>query len=111
MADEHEPQGIWALVIADMRERNRLGTATYGGPLLAHNGRDALQDAYEEALDLAVYLRQAIAEREADSADQRRSFVFGNVAISNPDVTREMVDEIADANPVSKPELKEGGTG
>jgi hypothetical protein len=32
------------------------------------------------------------AEREA----QRRSFVFGNAAIDNPDVTRELVDRAAD---------------
>lgn len=29
----------------------------------AHNGRDALVDAYQEALDLTMYLRQAIEER------------------------------------------------
>lgn len=53
---------IWELVIADMRERDQIGRERYGTPLQAHNGRDALQDAYEEALDLAVYLRQAIEE-------------------------------------------------
>jgi hypothetical protein len=31
-------------------------------------------------------------EKEA----QRRSFVYGNLAISNPSITREMVDEVAD---------------
>ncbi len=56
---------IWELVIADMRERDRIGRERYGTPLQAHNGRDALQDAYEEALDLAVYLRQAIEEERA----------------------------------------------
>jgi hypothetical protein len=39
------------------------GIETYGTPLQAHNGRDALWDAYEEALDLAIYLRQVIEER------------------------------------------------
>jgi hypothetical protein len=34
-------------------------------PLRAHNGRVALVDAYQEALDLAVYLRQEVAERES----------------------------------------------
>ena len=53
---------IWELVIADMRERDRIGRKRYGTPLQAHNGRDALQDAYEEILDTAVYLRQAIEE-------------------------------------------------
>jgi hypothetical protein len=56
---------VWDLVIADMHARDRVGRERYGTPLQAHNGRDALRDAYEEALDLAVYLRQAIAERDA----------------------------------------------
>lgn len=55
---------IWDLVIADMRERDANGLRKYGTRLQANNGRDALVDAYQEALDLAVYLRQAIAERE-----------------------------------------------
>jgi hypothetical protein len=54
------------LVIADMAERKRIGTERYGTPLQAGNGRDALVDAYQEALDLVVYLRQAIEERDAD---------------------------------------------
>jgi len=54
---------IWDLVVADMTERDRTGRARYGTPLQAHNGRDPLVDAYQEALDLVVYLRQAIEER------------------------------------------------
>ncbi len=50
------------LVAADVIERKAAGTAKYGVPLQAHNGRSALQDAYEEALDLACYLRQALEE-------------------------------------------------
>ena len=59
---------IWEIVIDDMRERDRQGREKYGVPLQAGNGRDALVDAYQEALDLAVYLRQAIAERDAKGA-------------------------------------------
>jgi hypothetical protein len=54
---------IWELVIQDMRDRDKLGFQRYGTRLRAHNGRNALLDAYQEALDLAVYLRQAIEER------------------------------------------------
>lgn len=54
---------VWDLVIADMRERDRMGRYRYGTPLQVNNGRDALLDAYQEALDLVVYLRQAIEER------------------------------------------------
>jgi hypothetical protein len=55
---------IWDLVIDDMQERDKIGRERYGRPLTAFNGRDSLQDAYEEALDLAVYLRQLIYERD-----------------------------------------------
>ena len=54
---------VWPLVVADMLARDHVGRARYGTPLRAGNGRDALIDAYQEALDLAVYLRQAIEER------------------------------------------------
>lgn len=61
----HRPAS-WDLVIADMRERDRIGTAKYGTRLQPGNGRDALRDAYEEALDLVVYLRTAILERDEE---------------------------------------------
>ncbi|NBD11851.1 hypothetical protein [Corallococcus silvisoli] len=56
---------IWRLVQKDARARDTQGRARYGVPLQPHNGRDALVDAYQEALDLAVYLRQALEERRA----------------------------------------------
>ena len=58
---------IMRLVIEDMEERRRMGIAKFGTALQAHNGRDALVDAYQEALDLAAYLRQEIEERKADA--------------------------------------------
>jgi len=56
--------GVWSLVVDDMQGRDAFGRSKYGTPLQPHNGRDALVDAYQEALDLAVYLRQAIYERD-----------------------------------------------
>lgn len=55
---------VWDQVINDMANRDKLGRERYGVPLQPFNGRDALQDAYEEALDLVVYLKQAIIERD-----------------------------------------------
>lgn len=55
---------VWPLVIMDMATRDQVGRERYGVPLQPHNGRDALRDAYEEALDLCAYLRQAIMERD-----------------------------------------------
>lgn len=54
---------IFDLVKADLDARLALGVKRYGQPLQPFNGRDALRDAYEEALDLAVYLRQALYEQ------------------------------------------------
>jgi hypothetical protein len=56
--------GVHSMVIADVEARRDLGIGRYGTLLQAGNGRDALRDAYEEALDLSVYLRQAIEERD-----------------------------------------------
>lgn len=56
---------IMPLVLADISARVDKGTKEYGEPLTSHNGRDALQDAYEEALDMAMYLKQAIVERDS----------------------------------------------
>lgn len=55
---------LWNLVIADMRSRDEFGREKYKTPLQPNNGRDALADAYQESLDLCVYLRQAIWERD-----------------------------------------------
>lgn len=55
---------IWELVIQDMLSRDQLGRHRYGIPLQPFNGRDALKDAYQEALDLCVYLRQVLYERD-----------------------------------------------
>lgn len=52
------------LVLTDMTSKDMAGRVKYGTPLQPHNGRDALVDAYQEALDLVVYLRQAIFERD-----------------------------------------------
>lgn len=60
----NHPQPSWDLVIEDMRARDVVGIKRYGQRLVAHNGRDTLTDAYEEALDLAVYLRTLIYERD-----------------------------------------------
>ena len=60
----NEKPAMWHVVIMDMLNRDHVGRERYKTPLQPHNGRDALSDAYQEALDLAVYLRQAIFERD-----------------------------------------------
>jgi hypothetical protein len=59
---------IQSQVIADIEARRLVGISRYGTALQPHNGRDALRDAYEEALDLACYLKQAMVERDGGAA-------------------------------------------
>ena len=51
-------------VAKDIVNRVIAGKQEYGVPLTTNNGRKALQDAYEEALDLAMYLKQRIMEED-----------------------------------------------
>lgn len=50
------------LVIKDFEDRKEFGLRKYGQLLQPHNGRDPIFDAYQEVMDLAVYLRQKIWE-------------------------------------------------
>jgi hypothetical protein len=56
-------QPVQAALIRALAERRDYGIRKYGRPLETHNGRDALIDAWEEALDLLTYLTQMRLER------------------------------------------------
>ena len=47
-----------------MHDRDLIGERKHNTRLQPYNGRDVLKDAYQEALDLVAYLRQAIYERD-----------------------------------------------
>lgn len=53
------------MVQEDLEARLAVGIKRYGQPLQPFNGRNSLRDAYEEILDLSVYLRTALYERES----------------------------------------------
>ena len=55
---------IWELVVEDMKARDQLGRKRYGTPLQAFNGRNSLQDLYEEQLDQIAYTKAKIIEDE-----------------------------------------------
>jgi hypothetical protein len=69
-ASEYQPdtkQGekvVVDVVLADIRERAETGKRKYGTYLETNNGRNPLWDAYQEAIDLVMYLRQALLEQE-----------------------------------------------
>lgn len=70
------------LVLIDLEARKAVGIERYGTVLQPHNGRDTLRDAYEEALDLACYLRQAIYER--DHPQQAPRFLLSGYDCGHP---------------------------
>lgn len=57
---------VYDLFAQDLHTRYKVGLQRYGVALQPFNGRDALRDAYEEAIDLAFYIRQAIYERDGE---------------------------------------------
>ena len=69
-ASEHEPppmpgqKRVLDAVLSDLTLRAIKGEIKYGTYLETFNGRDALMDAYQEALDLVMYLKQALMERD-----------------------------------------------
>ena len=71
-AIRNDNPAIWDLVIADMHERDMMGEKKHGTRLQPFNGRDVLVDAYQESLDLVVYLRQAIYERDNPQLTDKR---------------------------------------
>ena len=64
MPNVNDEEFVQDLVMKDIEERKQMGIRKYGTALQPFNGRKALQDAYEECLDMAMYLKQEILERE-----------------------------------------------
>jgi len=62
-------ESVTDAMISDLVKRREGGKVKYGCELKTHNGRDSLVDAYQEALDLCLYLRQRIMENAAASED------------------------------------------
>lgn len=54
----------WDEVIKDMTNRNEFGAEKYNRYLTPDVQENMLQHAYEEALDLAVYLKTRILQEE-----------------------------------------------
>lgn len=73
MIDQHEPhptsgrERVLDFVLETLIERAEIGKLKYGTYLETHNGRRALIDAFQEALDLVMYLAQAVMEQDEDS--------------------------------------------
>lgn len=67
---EHQPdpkpgkQVVLHEVLKDFTDRAEAGKLKYGTYLETHNGRDALMDMYQEMIDMVMYAKQALMERD-----------------------------------------------
>lgn len=50
-----------------------------------------------DSLSRLIEMAKTVKMTEAQKEEQRRSFVYGNTAIENPMITRELVDQRAEA--------------
>lgn len=55
---------VQTLLVRDIEARRDVGIERYGTALQPDNGRDMLQDALDEAIDLGVYVRGEMARRD-----------------------------------------------
>ena len=51
-------------VLDDLVDRAQVGKTRHGSVLRIHDGSDGLLNAYTQALDMVIYLRKEIMERE-----------------------------------------------
>jgi hypothetical protein len=58
-------EALWGRLSGWLLDRIQAGFERYGTLLQTRNGRDPLKDAWEEAVDLTMYLHQAKLEGEA----------------------------------------------
>ena len=81
---EHVSLGVYAdvisLVLADMRDRDRIGEQCHGTRLTSGNGRDHLVDAYQELLDSCVYLMNELDEHGVELSALLTDDVFPDKA-------------------------------
>lgn len=65
LKQQEEAEGsTWNAVRKDIDERESMGAKKYGKYLTTNTDEDMLQHAYEEALDLTVYLKTLLEQRK-----------------------------------------------
>lgn len=62
---------VWEVVIQDMINRNEEGAKKYNRYLQSDCPDNMLQHAYEEALDLAVYLKTCIIQKKEKNCESK----------------------------------------
>jgi hypothetical protein len=83
LPNQHE---VTSMVVDDHIARNEMGMEDYGGPLVTNDGRYTKMDAYQEALDLVVYLKKDMMEEEHIKYIVRKFIQDGAGALTADDI-------------------------
>lgn len=95
-------------VIADIEKRKEIGIQRYGTPLQAFNGRDTLQDLFEELLDGAMYAKQLMIERDATEIEWSVLFHNGQrMLTTNEEEARRISSQYLDSKVQSRSQWKD----
>ena len=88
-----DPVGMHDLLIGHITARKDMGLNKYNTLLQTFNGRDGLRDAFEELLDLLVYLQQLMIER-VEMADLLEEAVISIAEVSQAGWERDKVETV-----------------
>jgi hypothetical protein len=66
-------QDVFKRVIVDLKNRDNLGWTQHGRPLQPDTYDNPLQEAYEEALDLVVYLKCALLKQKRSEVENEQT--------------------------------------
>ena len=64
-------QKVVIKVLDDLLDRAQVGKTRHGSVLRSYDGSDGLLNAYTQALDMVIYLRKEIMERESKGKNNR----------------------------------------
>jgi hypothetical protein len=96
---------VYQLVIEDMLERAEFGARKYGHALRATADIDPLVNAYQESLDLCIYLRHAIYQR--DNVGEKKAIYRGRTGRAVIDREELLGARIARDTPITTLQLPE----
>ena len=74
--EREDQKAVIVKVLDDLLNRAKAGKSKHGSILRSHDGSDGLLNAYIQALDMVIYLRKEIMERESKEKNNKVIALF-----------------------------------
>ena len=71
-----DQKAVIVKVLDDLLDRANVGKTKHGSVLRSHDGSDGLVNAYIQALDMVIYMRHEIMERESKDKNNKVISLF-----------------------------------